>query len=113
MGDVLHEVTGRAAFIEGVELMKALREMEGLSHVALHFRVLRWLAQTRMLAVLFQAFVNEDIGAHAIVRSEDADFVVQDAGSRNGVAVASRGDVALKKGSKILVGDKLMMIEMA
>jgi pSer/pThr/pTyr-binding forkhead associated (FHA) protein len=52
-------------------------------------------------------------GAHAIVRSEDADFVVQDAGSRNGVAVASRGDIVLKKGSKILVGDKLMMIEMA
>ena len=51
-------------------------------------------------------------GAHAIVRSEDADFVVQDAGSRNGVAVAARGDVALKKGSKILVGDKLMLIEM-
>jgi pSer/pThr/pTyr-binding forkhead associated (FHA) protein len=51
-------------------------------------------------------------GAHAIVRSEDADFVVQDAGSRNGVAVASRGDIVLKKGSKILVGDKLMMIEM-
>ena len=51
-------------------------------------------------------------GAHAIVRSEDADFVVQDAGSRNGVAVAARGDVTLKKGSKILVGDKLMLIEM-
>lgn len=51
-------------------------------------------------------------GAHAIIRSEDADFVVQDAGSRNGVAIASRGDIVLKKGSKILVGDKLMMIEM-
>lgn len=51
-------------------------------------------------------------GAHAIIRSEDADFVVQDAGSRNGVAVAARGDVPLKKGSKILVGDKLMLIEM-
>ncbi len=51
-------------------------------------------------------------GAHAIIRSEDADFVVQDAGSRNGVAVASRGDIMLKKGSKILVGDKLMTIEM-
>ena len=33
-------------FIEGVELMKALREMEGLNHEALHFRVLRWLTQT-------------------------------------------------------------------
>ena len=52
-------------------------------------------------------------GAHAIIRSEDADFVVQDAGSRNGVAVASRGDVPLKKGSKILIGDKLMMVEVS
>ncbi|MFI5207953.1 MAG: FHA domain-containing protein [Gemmatimonadales bacterium] len=51
-------------------------------------------------------------GAHAIIRSEDADFVLADAGSRNGVAVAARGDVALKKGSRILVGDKLMMVEM-
>ncbi len=51
-------------------------------------------------------------GAHAVIRSEDADFVLADAGSRNGVAVAARGDVALKKNSKILVGDKLMLVEM-
>ena len=49
---------------------------------------------------------------HAVIRSEDADFVLADAGSRNGVAVAARGDVALKKGSKILVGDKLLVVEM-
>ena len=52
-------------------------------------------------------------GTHAQVRSEDADFVLLDAGSRNGVAVAARGDVTLAKGSKILVGDKLMMVEIA
>jgi pSer/pThr/pTyr-binding forkhead associated (FHA) protein len=51
-------------------------------------------------------------GAHAVVRSEDADFVLADAGSRNGVAVVARGDVPLKKGSKILVGDKLMLVEL-
>ena len=34
------------AVIEGVELMKALRDLEGLNHEAMHFRVLRWLAQT-------------------------------------------------------------------
>ncbi len=51
-------------------------------------------------------------GSHAIVKSTDADFVVMDAGSRNGVAVAARGDVQLRKGSKILVGDKLMLVEM-
>jgi pSer/pThr/pTyr-binding forkhead associated (FHA) protein len=52
-------------------------------------------------------------GQHAQIRSEDADFVLLDAGSRNGVAVAARGDVVLAKGSRILVGDKLMMIEIA
>ena len=50
---------------------------------------------------------------HAVIRSEDADFVLADAGSRNGVAVAARGDVQLKRNSKILVGDKLLVVEMA
>jgi len=49
---------------------------------------------------------------HAVIRSEDADFVLADAGSRNGVAVAARGDVPLRKSSKILVGDKLLVVEM-
>jgi len=50
---------------------------------------------------------------HALIRSEDADFVLADAGSRNGVAVAARGDIALRKASRILVGDKLLVVEMA
>lgn len=48
---------------------------------------------------------------HALVRSEDADFVVVDAGSRNGIAVAARGAVPVKDGSRLLVGDKLLRIE--
>lgn len=48
---------------------------------------------------------------HALVRSEDADFVLVDEQSRNGVALAARGDMALRGGSKILVGDKLLRIE--
>lgn len=48
---------------------------------------------------------------HALVRSEDADFVVLDAGSRNGVAIAARGAIHLKTGSRLLVGDKLLRIE--
>ncbi len=35
-----------AYFIEGRDLMEFLCEMEGLNSQALHFRVLRWLAQT-------------------------------------------------------------------
>ena len=48
---------------------------------------------------------------HALVRSEDADFVVVDAGSRNGIALAARGDIPLQHNSRILVGDKLLRIE--
>ena len=48
---------------------------------------------------------------HALVRSEDADFVVVDANSRNGVAIAARGDMVLRDQSRILVGDKLLRIE--
>ena len=48
---------------------------------------------------------------HALVRSEDADFVVVDAGSRNGIALAARGDMPLQHNSRILVGDKLLRIE--
>jgi len=48
---------------------------------------------------------------HALVRSEDADFVLVDAGSRNGIAVAARGDILLQHNSRILVGDKLLRIE--
>jgi pSer/pThr/pTyr-binding forkhead associated (FHA) protein len=50
-------------------------------------------------------------GRHAEVRSEDAEFFVQDAGSRNGVAMSVRGERALKKGRRILLGDKVLRLE--
>lgn len=52
-------------------------------------------------------------GRHAEIRSEDADFVIVDLESRNGVAVAVRGEVELTEGSRILVGDKLLRVEAA
>lgn len=48
---------------------------------------------------------------HATVRSEDADFVLVDDHSRNGVAIAARGVMTLQHGSRIMVGDKLMRVE--
>ncbi len=51
-------------------------------------------------------------GLHAQIRSEDADFSVVDAGSRNGVAITARGEIELKEGSRFLVGDKLFRVEM-
>jgi pSer/pThr/pTyr-binding forkhead associated (FHA) protein len=50
-------------------------------------------------------------GLHAEVRSEDADFVVLDAGSRNGVAVSVRGEVSMTSGARFLVGDKMIRLE--
>ncbi|MEX1051660.1 MAG: FHA domain-containing protein, partial [Gemmatimonadales bacterium] len=52
-------------------------------------------------------------GAHCQVRSEDADFVLVDDGSRNGVAVNVRGEVQLRHGSRVLVGDKMLKLETA
>lgn len=50
-------------------------------------------------------------GRHAEVNSQDSDFYVQDAGSRNGVAVAVRGERQLMKGSRILLGDQMLRVE--
>ena len=50
-------------------------------------------------------------GRHAEIRSEDAEFFVHDAGSRNGVALAVHGDRAVKKGQRILVGDQILRVE--
>ena len=52
-------------------------------------------------------------GTHAQVRSEDADFVIVDAGSRNGVGVSVRGEMLLKHGSRFLVGDKMLRLELS
>jgi pSer/pThr/pTyr-binding forkhead associated (FHA) protein len=50
-------------------------------------------------------------GRHAEIRSEDAEFFVHDAGSRNGVALAVHGDRLLKPGQRILVGDQILRVE--
>ena len=52
-------------------------------------------------------------GMHAQIRSEDADFIIVDAGSRNGVGISVRGEVALKHGSRILTGDKMLRVELS
>jgi pSer/pThr/pTyr-binding forkhead associated (FHA) protein len=50
-------------------------------------------------------------GKHAEVRSSDADFVIVDAESRNGVGIAVRGEVRLEPDARILVGDKVLRID--
>jgi pSer/pThr/pTyr-binding forkhead associated (FHA) protein len=52
-------------------------------------------------------------GTHAQVRSEDADFVLLDAGSRNGVAAAVRGEMPLENGSRLLVGCKMLRVDIS
>jgi pSer/pThr/pTyr-binding forkhead associated (FHA) protein len=49
---------------------------------------------------------------HATIRSEDADFVVLDDHSRNGIAIAAHGAMVLEHRSRIMVGDKLLRVEL-
>ena len=48
---------------------------------------------------------------HAEVRSEDIEFYVHDAGSRNGVAMAVRGERELALNMRILIGDQILRVE--
>jgi pSer/pThr/pTyr-binding forkhead associated (FHA) protein len=50
-------------------------------------------------------------GRHAEVRSQDAEFFVHDAGSRNGVALGVRGQRSLNKFSRLLIGDQVFRVE--
>jgi len=50
-------------------------------------------------------------GRHAEIRSEDSEFFVHDDNSRNGVAMAVRGEHALQRGQRLLVGDQILRVE--
>ena len=50
-------------------------------------------------------------GRHAEVRSQDAEFFVHDAGSRNGVALGVKGERELKAGQRLLIGDQVLRVE--
>jgi pSer/pThr/pTyr-binding forkhead associated (FHA) protein len=50
-------------------------------------------------------------GRHAEIRTQDAEFFVRDMGSRNGVALAVRGERAVRAGQRVLVGDQILRIE--
>lgn len=50
-------------------------------------------------------------GKHAEVRSEDLEFIVLDDGSRNGIAVAVRGERQVKAGQRFLIGDQTLRVE--
>jgi pSer/pThr/pTyr-binding forkhead associated (FHA) protein len=50
-------------------------------------------------------------GRHAEIRSEDLEFIVLDDQSRNGVAIAVRGERPVKAGQRILIGDQTLRVE--
>ena len=65
---------------------------------------------------VYPAFTNSrSLGSsarpHAEIRSEDSEFFVHDAGSRNGVAMAVRGERALSPGQKLMLGDQILRVE--
>lgn len=49
-------------------------------------------------------------GTHAELLPEDSEFFLRDAGSRNGVAVAVRGERALEPGARIMVGQRVFTV---
>jgi pSer/pThr/pTyr-binding forkhead associated (FHA) protein len=49
---------------------------------------------------------------HALIRSEDADFVLVDAGSRNGIAVQVRGERRVVPNARLLLGDQMLRAEL-
>ena len=50
-------------------------------------------------------------GRHAEVRASEGALVIEDLGSRNGVAVAARGERLLRPGTRILAGDQVLRVE--
>jgi pSer/pThr/pTyr-binding forkhead associated (FHA) protein len=50
-------------------------------------------------------------GRHAEIRSEDLEFIVIDLESRNGIAIAVRGEKRVKPGQRILIGDQTLRVE--
>jgi pSer/pThr/pTyr-binding forkhead associated (FHA) protein len=50
-------------------------------------------------------------GRHAEIQTEDSEFFVQDAGSRNGVATSVRGERELRVGNRLLLGDQVLRVE--
>ena len=50
-------------------------------------------------------------GSHAEIRSEDADFIVADLGSRNGVALSVRGSATIEAGRRMFLGDKMLRLD--
>ncbi|MGH7648717.1 MAG: FHA domain-containing protein, partial [Gemmatimonadaceae bacterium] len=50
-------------------------------------------------------------GRHAELQDEDGSLVIRDLGSRNGIALAVRGERSLKAGQRVLVGDQVLRVE--
>lgn len=50
-------------------------------------------------------------GRHAEVRSEDNEFFIHDANSRNGVAMSVRGERPVTRGARLLIGDQILRVE--
>jgi len=50
-------------------------------------------------------------GRHAELHDDDGALVIRDLASRNGIAVAVRGERQLKPGQRVLVGDQVLRVE--
>jgi pSer/pThr/pTyr-binding forkhead associated (FHA) protein len=50
-------------------------------------------------------------GKHAEIRGAEGALVIEDLGSRNGIAVAVRGERLLRAGARLLAGDQVLRVE--
>jgi pSer/pThr/pTyr-binding forkhead associated (FHA) protein len=50
-------------------------------------------------------------GRHAEIREDAGRFIIRDVGSRNGVAIAVRGERRIEPGQRVLAGDVMLRVE--
>jgi pSer/pThr/pTyr-binding forkhead associated (FHA) protein len=93
-----------------VALLEQLRS-DGSVRDTLHLALGRSVVIGRDKGDWLFAYDQTMSSRHAEVKEEGGEFIVLDSGSRNGVAIAVRGERALKAGDRVLVGDQLLRVE--
>ena len=93
-----------------VAVLEQLRA-DGSTRDALHLSPGRTVVLGREMGDWVFPYDQTMSGRHVEIRSEDADFHVYDVGSRNGVAMAVRGERAMKPAQRLLLGDQLFRVE--
>ena len=101
---------GSLAPVADVAILEQLRG-DGSVRDVLHLSPGRDVVMGRETGDWLFSYDQTMSGRHAEIRSEDSEFWVHDAGSRNGVAMAVRGERVLKRNARLLLGDQILRVE--